>query len=95
MVTSFLVNRGNIISAASQVRRAAAEQQPLPVRLQAQLDLQHTLDQLTYRQQHGAPWFSRAGLNQNDALLKALWPHYGASALPLVRDAAARHLELS
>jgi type VI secretion system protein ImpL len=93
MVTSFLVNRGNIISAASQVRRAAAEQQPLPVRLQAQLDLQHTLDQLTYRQQHGAPWFSRAGLNQNDALLKALWPHYGASALPLVRDAAARHLE--
>ncbi|HKS32124.1 MAG TPA: ImcF-related family protein, partial [Enterobacteriaceae bacterium] len=34
----------------------------------------------------------RAGLSQNSAQLNALWPHYRASAQPLLRDAAAGHL---
>lgn len=93
MVMSFLVNRDTINASESQVKRAANVQQPLPARLQAQLDLQHTLGRLQYRQQQGAPWYSRFGLSQNDALLAALWPHYWASATPLLRDAAARHLE--
>ncbi|WP_145519346.1 ImcF-related family protein [Yersinia bercovieri] len=93
MVMSFLVNRDTLNTSESQVKLAANVQQPLPARLQAQLDLQHTLDRLQYRQQQGAPWYSRFGLSQNDALLTALWPHYQASATPLLRDAAARHLE--
>ncbi|CNH85523.1 ImcF domain-containing protein [Yersinia intermedia] len=93
MVMSFLVNRDTINASESQVKRAANVQQPLPARLQAQLDLQHTLGRLQYRQQQGAPWYSRFGLSQNDALLAVLWPHYWASATPLLRDAAARHLE--
>ncbi|EEQ09127.1 hypothetical protein ymoll0001_31890 [Yersinia mollaretii ATCC 43969] len=93
MVMSFLVNRDTINASESQAKRAANVQQPLPARLQAQLDLQHTLGRLQYRQQQGAPWYSRFGLSQNDSLLAALWPHYWASATPLLRDAAARHLE--
>jgi type VI secretion system protein ImpL len=34
-----------------------------------------------------------AGLSQNNALLAALWPRYQDSALPLLRDAAANHLQ--
>ncbi len=93
MVMSFLVNRDTLNTSESQVKLAANVQQPLSARLQAQLDLQHTLDRLQYRQQQGAPWYSRFGLSQNDALLAVLWPHYQASATPLLRDAAARHLE--
>lgn len=93
MVMSFLINRDTISASESQVKLAANVQQPLPARLQAQLDLQHTLDRLQYRQQQGTPWYSRFGLSQNDSLLAVLWPHYRASATPLLRDAAARHLE--
>lgn len=93
MVMSFLVNRDLLNTSESQVKLAANVQQPLPARLQAQLDLQHILDRLQYRQQQGAPWYSRFGLSQNDALLTALWPHYRASATPLLRDATALHLE--
>ncbi len=49
--------------------------------------------QLEYRSQHGAPWYLRAGLSQNDDLLAALFPRYGERAQPLLRDAAAHHLE--
>ncbi|MDP1276681.1 ImcF-related family protein, partial [Klebsiella pneumoniae] len=56
-------------------------------------ELQKTLARLEYRSQHGAPWYLRAGLSQNDDLLAALLPRYGESALPLLRDATARHLE--
>lgn len=93
MMMAFLVNREMINTSESQVQLAANVKQPLPARLKAQLDLQYTLDRLQYRQQDGAPWYSRFGLSQNDALLTALWPHYGASALPLLRDAASKHLE--
>jgi len=93
MLVSFLVNRSAINNGESQVLLAADVKQPLPARLRAQLDLQHSLDRLQYRQQHGSPWYSRFGLSQNEVLLAALWPHYAASALPLLRDAAARHLE--
>ena len=49
--------------------------------------------ELEYRSQHGAPWYLRAGLSQNDDLLAALFPRYGERAQPLLRDAAAHHLE--
>ncbi len=93
MVMSFLINRDTINTSDAQVKLAANVQQPLPARLQALLDLQHTIDRLQYRQQQGAPWYNRFGLSQNDSLLAALWPHYRATATPLLRDAAAGHLE--
>ena len=92
MVMAFMVNRNIINTSESQVKLAANTQQPLPARLQSQLDLQHTLDRLQFRQINGTPWYNRFGMSQNDTLLAALWPHYGASALPLLRDATAQHL---
>ena len=79
--------------AQQQVQQASAGKQPLAVRLHALSALQKTLSQLEYRSQHGAPWYLRAGLSQNDDLLAALFPRYGEMAQPLLRDAAAHHLE--
>ncbi|HDZ0429495.1 TPA: type VI secretion protein VasK [Klebsiella pneumoniae] len=93
MTVSFIANRHLVAIAQEQVRLASAEKQPLAVRLHALSALQKTLSQLEYRSQHGAPWYFRAGLSQNDDLLAALFPRYGERAQPLLRDAAAHHLE--
>lgn len=93
MTVSFIANRHLVAIAQEQVRLASAEKQPLAVRLHALSALQKTLSQLEYRSQHGAPWYLRAGLSQNDDLLAALFPRYGERAQPLLRDAAAHHLE--
>lgn len=93
MTVSFIANRHLVAIAQEQVRLASAEKQPLAVRLHALSALQKTLSQLEYRSQHGAPWYLRAGLSQNDDLLAALFPRYGEMAQPLLRDAAAHHLE--
>lgn len=93
MMMSFFMNRDIINTSEHQVKLAANVQQPLSARLQAQLDLQHIIEKLQYRQLKGTPWYGRFGLSQNDSLLAALWPHYRASATPLLRDAAAVHLE--
>ncbi|HBW5536130.1 TPA: type VI secretion protein VasK [Klebsiella aerogenes] len=93
MFVSFAANRHLLVTAQEQVQRAAAQKQPLAERLHALAAVQKTLAQLTYRKAHGAPWYARAGLSQNDDLLAALYPRYGVMALPLVRDAAAEHLQ--
>lgn len=93
MTVSFIANRELVATAQQQVQQASAGKQPLAVRLHALSALQKTLSQLEYRSQHGAPWYFRAGLSQNDDLLAALFPRYGERAQPLLRDAAARHLE--
>lgn len=92
MAVSFLANRSLAVSAQEQVLKASAEKQSPETRLQALGELQKMLSQLTYRSQHGAPWFARSGLSQNDNLLAALLPRYGEMAQPLLRDAAAKHL---
>ncbi|WP_330985141.1 MULTISPECIES: ImcF-related family protein [Enterobacterales] len=61
-------------------------------RMIAVSQLQHKIDQLDYRQQHGVPWYSRMGLSQNEAQLNALWPQYARIALPSLRDGAAQQL---
>ncbi len=93
MTVSFIANRELVAIAQEQVRQASAEKQSLTLRLHALSALQKTLSQLEYRSQHGAPWYLRAGLSQNDDLLAALFPRYGERAQPLLRDAAAHHLE--
>ncbi|WP_369789058.1 ImcF-related family protein [Rouxiella sp. WC2420] len=93
MVLSFTVNRHAVINSSAQVKLAANTIHSVSERLHAQLDVQKILDSLQYRQLKGSPWYSRFGLSQNDTLLTALWPHYEASGLPLIRDAVALHLE--
>jgi len=93
MGIAYVTNRSQIDGANVQASTAARQNQPLEQRLHALSELQKTLARLQYRSQHGVPWYERAGLSQNDALLAALWPRYQDSAQPLLRDAAARHLQ--
>ena len=93
MMVSFTANRSLVASAQEQVQQASADNQPLAARLQALSELQKTLSRLQYRAEHGAPWYARGGLSQNDDLLAALLPRYGENAIPLLRDAAATHLQ--
>jgi len=93
MSVAYVTNRNQIADANAQASLAARENQPLEQRLHALSELQKTLARLQYRAEHGVPWYERAGLSQNDALLTALWPRYQDSAQPLLRDAAADHLQ--
>ncbi|EOZ9390954.1 ImcF-related family protein [Enterobacter cancerogenus] len=93
MSIAYVTNRNQIAGANAQASLAARENMPLEQRLHALSELQKTLARLQYRAEHGVPWYERAGLSQNDALLAALWPRYQDSALPLLRDASANHLQ--
>ncbi|MEG2430151.1 MAG: ImcF-related family protein [Acinetobacter sp.] len=93
MMFSFISNHNQIHDAQDQATLAAQYNQPLADRLHALAALQKTLGRLQYRSEHGVPWYDRAGLSQNDALLNALWPRYRDSAQPLLRDAAAKYLQ--
>ncbi|MBN6042538.1 type VI secretion protein VasK [Citrobacter sp. ku-bf4] len=93
MSIAYVTNRSQIDGANAQVTLVARQNQPLEQRLHALSELQKTLARLQYRAEHGVPWYEQAGLSQNNALLAALWPRYQDSALPLLRDAAANHLQ--
>ncbi|MGL5424613.1 MAG: ImcF-related family protein [Serratia fonticola] len=93
MLGSFYANRTLINDSAQQSRQALDSQRPLAERLQAQYALQQTLASLQYRVATGSPWYTRAGLNQDAALLQALWPVYQSSNTLLIRDAVSRHLQ--
>ncbi|MCT4706726.1 type VI secretion protein VasK [Enterobacteriaceae bacterium H16N7] len=93
MGIAYVTNRSQITGADVQASLAARSNQPLEQRLHALSELQKTLARLQYRSEHGVPWYEQAGLSQNNALLAALWPRYQDSALPLLRDAAASHLQ--
>lgn len=92
MGIAYVSNRSQIDGANAQAAMASRQNQPPEQRLHALSELQKTLARLQYRAEHGVPWYERAGLSQNNALLTALWPRYQDSALPLLRDAAADHL---
>lgn len=93
MGIAYVTNRSQIDCANAQAALAARQNQPPEQRLHALSELQKTLARLQYRAEHGVPWYGKAGLSQNNALLAALWPNYQDSALPLLRDAAANHLQ--
>lgn len=86
-------NRSLVARAQGQVQLVSAEKQPLATRLHALSELQKTFSRLQYRADRGAPWYTRGGLSQNDALMAALFPRYAENAIPLLRDAAAVHLQ--
>lgn len=93
MGIAYVTNRSQIKAANDQAALALRQNQPPELRLHALAELQKTLASLQYRSEHGVPWYEQAGLSQNNALLAALWPRYQDSALPLLRDAAAVHLQ--
>lgn len=93
MSIAYVTNRSQIDGANARAAMASRQNQPLEQRLHALSELQKTLARLQYRSEHGVPWYEKAGLSQNDKLLAALWPRYQDSALPLLRDAAADHLQ--
>ncbi|MEE3663623.1 ImcF-related family protein [Brenneria sp. g21c3] len=88
---SFLSNRQDIRVGIERVQAATAPDRSLTARLQNVQALQQAIVRL----QHDAPWYGHFGLNQRDALLQALWPHYFIAQRALIRDTAARHLAAS
>ena len=89
---SLVINRSQIYQAQATARMAADTRQPLTERLRHQLVLQQAIARLQDREEHGAPWYTRFGLNQDHDTLNALWPLYARSNQALMRDALAKEL---
>lgn len=89
---SLIVNRAQIYQAQETARLAADTSQPLTERLRNQLVLQQAIARLQQRETHGAPWYTRFGLNQDHDTLNALWPLYARNNQGLMRDALAAEL---
>lgn len=89
---SLVVNRTQIYQAQDTARMAADTKQPLSERLRNQLVLQQAIARLQNRETHGAPWYTRFGLNQDSDTLRALWPLYARNNQLLMRDALANEL---
>lgn len=89
---SLIVNRAQIYQAQETARVAADTRQPLTERLRNQLVLQQAIARLQDREAHGAPWYTRFGLNQDRDTLNALWPLYARNNQGLMRDALAAEL---
>ncbi|WP_256675404.1 ImcF-related family protein, partial [Pseudomonas sp. URMO17WK12:I11] len=56
-------------------------------------ELVRELSRLSYRGEHGAPWYQRFGLNRSDDLREAVWPLYVEANQRLLRNPAASDLE--
>ncbi len=93
LTVSFIGNRSVMADVRAAVDTALATKLGTPAAIRAQLALQQKIDTLEYRQQHGAPWYMRAGLNHNDRILAALWPTYASIAARNLRDPSAHQLE--
>ncbi|SAL80552.1 ImcF domain-containing protein [Caballeronia peredens] len=93
LIVSFIGNRSVMTDAQVTANAALATKPGTASALRTQLALQSQIDKLEYRQQHGAPWYLRVGLNRNDQILAALWPSYANVAARNLRDPAARQLE--
>lgn len=92
VLLSLMVNRAQIYQAQQTARAAADTTQPLTERLRNQLVLQQAVARLQDRETHGAPWYTRFGLNQDRETLNALWPLYARNNQILMRDALVDEL---
>ncbi|CAG9266274.1 Type VI secretion protein VasK [Burkholderia diffusa] len=80
MTGSFIGNQ-QLMRDARETANAAVDARPqTAVAWRAQLALQQLIEKLEYRQQHGAPWYLRAGLSRNEAVLATLWQPYRLAA---------------
>ncbi|HEX7933138.1 MAG TPA: ImcF-related family protein [Paraburkholderia sp.] len=93
LVISGLGNRALVNEAETVAAQALTATPGTPAALRAQLALQNEIATLEYRQQHGAPWYLRAGLSRNDDLLDALWRPYQTVASRNLRQPVAQALE--
>ncbi len=93
LVMSGIGNRVLIRVAQTAADVALAAPLGTPQALRAQLALQKQITLLEYRQQHGVPWYLRAGLSRNDELLDALWSPYQTIAARNLRQPVAQALE--
>jgi type VI secretion system protein ImpL len=85
MTVSFIGQR-QLTREAKEAAQTAVDAKPQTAdSWRAQLALQQLMEKLEYRQQHGAPWYLRAGLSRNDDLLATLWQPY--------RTVASRNLQ--
>ncbi|MGF6415125.1 ImcF-related family protein [Paraburkholderia sp. MM5482-R1] len=90
MTVSFVGNR-QLMREASQTAQAAVDAKPQTAEAwRAQLALQQLMEKLEYRRQHGAPWYLRAGVSSNDALLAAMWPPYRIAARHNLQEPVVR-----
>ncbi|WP_039788007.1 ImcF-related family protein, partial [Herbaspirillum huttiense] len=98
MLSGF-TNRATIQSAEDTVKQLAVNQHPA-MALKNLEDLDRQLDTLEHHHRNGAPWTTRFGLNHDNALLGALWPHYAIAAnqilvTPIRQQLEARLLQLA
>ncbi|MEX3948866.1 ImcF-related family protein [Paraburkholderia sp. EG287B] len=93
LVMSGAGNRALVKDAETTAAVALAATPGTPPALRAQLALQNEIAKLEYRQQHGAPWYLRAGLSHNDELLAALWRPYQTVATRNLRQSVVQALE--
>ncbi|ANJ55562.1 type VI secretion protein VasK [Pseudomonas silesiensis] len=92
MLLSFATQRVQI--AQVQTSLVALEQsQTGDAQLLALNDLMRELARLDYRAEHGAPWYQRFGLNQNQNLLEKIQPIYVEANQRLLRDPAVANLQ--
>lgn len=92
MLLSFVSNRAQV--ARLQTSLAALQQSDNgDAQLRALNEWVREMARLDYRVKHGAAWFQRFGLNQNQALLDTLWPQYVEANNRLMRDPAAANLQ--
>jgi type VI secretion system protein ImpL len=91
MLLSFVSNRAQIVHIQT-VLTTLQQPDKGDAQLHALNEWVRELDRLDYSLQHGVPWYQRFGLNQNQALLDALWPQYTEANNRLIRDPAANML---
>jgi type VI secretion system protein ImpL len=92
LLLSFATNRVQIAQVQT-VLTTLEQSQSANEQFLAFNELVRELGRLDYRAEHGTPWYQRFGLNQNDALLAALWPRYVEANQRLLRDPAVAHLQ--
>ncbi|OTP77124.1 putative membrane protein [Caballeronia sordidicola] len=93
LVISFIGNRDIALSASMVAKRALAAAAGSSEAIRTQLEFQQTIETLEANGQHGAPWYLRAGLNSNEAILSKLWPLYQTVSARNLRDPVARSLQ--
>jgi type VI secretion system protein ImpL len=91
MALSFVNNRAQILQVQTLLT-ALRESSPGDEQLLALHELARELARLDDRAKYGVPWYQRFGLNRNDVLREALWPHYVEANHRLIRDPAAARL---
>ncbi|WP_118988182.1 ImcF-related family protein [Photorhabdus sp. CRCIA-P01] len=94
---SFFTNRDQIAGINAAVTDLQARPEASDAQLMAFKALRNEMGRLQSRVEHGAPWYQRFGLNQNQPLLTAVLPYYTRMNNRLIRDKAAAilHQKLS